>query len=177
MFSISICISFTCLPILWQLLTYVPLPQNTIHTIFFYSFIHSFNRVGGVCVWGIMLGPRDMMVTKARHVLSTWSLKSNWENRHRQENKQVDTSYSWVRCRKPTEVCVENGLGGQMAENKACLVNSDVLPTPKRFTQNLPRKTVQWMFADWQMMTQHQKSTWKFSLMFGRVVSLWREDS
>ena len=55
-------------------------PYKTVNTFIFYSFIHSFYKMGGFSVWGIVLAPGDTAVTKACRVLSTWSLKSSGEN-------------------------------------------------------------------------------------------------
>lgn len=60
-----------------------------------------------------MLGHRDTMVIEASHVLSTWSLKSSGENRHKQ---QINTHATEVPQTKETERYVENGLYEQMAD-------------------------------------------------------------
>lgn len=60
-----------------------------------------------------MLSHRDTMVIEASHVLSTWSLKSSGENRHKQ---QINTRATEVLRRKQTECYVENGLYEQMAD-------------------------------------------------------------
>lgn len=51
-----------------------------------------------------MLGPRDTMVTKASHVLSTRSLKSSGENRHKQEKKKTQVNTNFSKCHEESKL-------------------------------------------------------------------------